>query len=776
MTHKLQDINKRSIELQTSMGESDTWHTVDVTADLQERIARLQFEVFTYMNNNIRGQKQSTQRSGAPTKSITDRLRGKDGRIRGNLMGKRVDFSSRSVITPDAVMDVDQVGVPYKVAMSLTVPERVTSDNIEALTQRVINGPTDIFGAETVITSTGVMINLAHCDNRNKIRLQFGWVVERFLQDDDVVIFNRQPSLHKVGMMGHRCKLMQGNTFRLNLCCANPYNADFDGDEMNLHVPQSPAAIADVATLMMVSRQIISPQANRPVMGIVQDSLLGAHLFSCDDTLLTRSQACHVVAHIRYNAKTLPPPAVCHPTELWTGKQLLSMLLPCTLRMGNIAQSDDIKDHTRVVVRNGQILSGVLKKATLGSSAGGFVDMLFRQYGSSTTVEWMSDIQRLVNAWLCLRGFSVGVRDCVLGAKGEERVKERIKTAMHYASELLREPVEPNSDDSRVLESTVVRILSKCLMHTGGIVDEELGADNAIRKMVQAGSKGNPINLSQICGCVGQQSVEGRRVFAEKGGRTLSCFAKDDRSLAGQGFVENSYALGLHPHEYFFHAMGGREGLVDTAVKTATTGYIQRRQMKSMEDMKVSYDGTVRNAEEAIVDFSYGGDGMDATRVERIALPSLEQDPGQLAGRFEEWELEIVLRLRETALIRKRGQASIDLRVLLPFSPMRIFLTSSDTPASRATLREALIAALERQTSTIIRLALLDFYNVGTLHDHRISADAATALFSGIEDRINGARVNGGEMVGSIAAQSIGEPCTQSMLTRPHRIFACLLE
>ena len=763
LTHKLQDINKRSIELQAFLETElkvDSWREVTVTVDLVERIAKLQFEVFTYMNNNIRGQKQSTQRSGAPTKSITDRLRGKDGRIRGNLMGKRVDFSARSVITPDAVMDVDQVGIPYKVAMALTVPERVTSCNIEQLTLRIANGPHDIFGAENVITSNGVMINLAHCENREKIRLQFGWIVERFLCDGDVVIFNRQPSLHKVGMMGHRVKLMPGNTFRLNLCCANPYNADFDGDEMNLHVPQSPAAIADVATIMMVSRQIISPQANRPVMGIVQDSLLGAHLFSCDDVFLTREEACHIIAHLQHTPKRLPPPCMCCPTEYWTGKQLLSLLLPETLRMGNLPPSSDLNEHRSVVVRSGQILTGVLKKATLGSSAGGFVDMLYRQYGSITTVQWMSDIQRMVNSWLCLYGFSVGIKDCVLSQKAEQRVKERIDTTMRYAKDLIDEPVVGGTDNANILESTVVRILSKCLMHTGGIVDEELGSDNAIRKMVQSGSKGNPINLSQICGCVGQQSVEGRRVFAEKGGRTLSCFEYHDRSLAGQGFVQNSYALGLHPHEYFFHAMGGREGLVDTAVKTATTGYIQRRQMKSMEDHKVCYDGTVRNAEEAIVDFSYGGDGMDPTRVERIALSMLEQTDAQLRGRFLVWEYEMMARFKKSILACK-VERPIDTRVLLPFSPMRIYLTASSTPAALEEIEGMLKYVLRQYESIVLRAAILEFYNCQILFANRMSVDNIVSLFEDLHNKIGAARVNCGEMVGSIAAQSIGEPCTQ---------------
>ena len=291
--------------------------------------------------------------------SLTDRLRGKDGRIRGNLMGKRVDFSARSVITPDAVMDVDQVGIPEKIAMSLTIPERVTSVNIESLTKRVVNGSSHMFGAESVITSNGVMINLNHCGNREKIRLQYGWIVERYLQDDDIVVFNRQPSLHKMGMMGHRVKLMKGSTFRLNLCCANPYNADFDGDEMNLHVPQSPAAQADVATLMMVSRQVISPQANKPVMGIVQDSLLGAHLFSKDDVLMDRTLVCHLLAGLKYTKIDLPVPCIVKPKELWSGKQLLSMIIPSKMSIGLEFETNDLKNHTKCFIRNGRILTGV---------------------------------------------------------------------------------------------------------------------------------------------------------------------------------------------------------------------------------------------------------------------------------------------------------------------------------------------------------------------------------------------------------------------------------
>ena len=300
-------------------------------------------------------------------------------------------------------------------------------------------------------------------------------------------------------MMGHRVKLMPGYTFRLNLCCANPYNADFDGDEMNLHVPQSPAATADVATLMMVSHQILSPQANRPVMGIVQDSLLGAHLFSINDFFLTRKQVCHILSHLKYMKKRIPEPCIVRPMELWTGKQLLSILFPTDFTLGLLSvhsTEEALKQH--LVFRNGQLLSGILKKNSLGTSAGGLIDMLYRSYGSGLTTQWMSEIQRMVNSWLALIGFSVGIKDCVLGSDGEQKVKDRIKLAMDAAMGLVEEVDAVGGEEKKIVETTVIRILSKCLMHTGGIVDEELGNDNAIRKMVQAGSKGNPVCVAPL--------------------------------------------------------------------------------------------------------------------------------------------------------------------------------------------------------------------------------------------------------------------------------------
>ena len=622
LTQKLQEIMKRSNELSTAMGDDAHWSNVTLTPDICDRIQRLQFDVFTIVHNAVKGHRPSTQRSGVPTKSLVERIKGKDGRLRGNLMGKRVDFSARSVISPGPMLDIDHVGVPYKIAVQLTVPETVTAYNLTRLTRSVAIGAGEIGGAECVITADGVPIQLAQCISRQKPCLSPGAVVERYLQDDDVVIFNRQPSLHKMGMMGHRVKLVNDLTFRLNLSVTGPYNADFDGDEMNLHVPQSAAARASVRMLMMVTDQIISPQASKPCVAIVQDALLGCYRASHARELFPKWMACHIVAHLRHmRVARLPHPCVyVAGAPMWSGKQLFSLLLDSRLRIdredGKAANLDALLPlDGRVVLHAGHLLCGRLDKAMLGSASGGLIDLQCRDLGKDMVGKFISDTQRFAVTFNSLRGFNVGIADCVLNEEGDARVEERINKATRLVNEISNEIAceDVSTEKATLGEATIRKILSKALMQTGSIVEASLAYTNAIKTMVLAGSKGSPINLSQIGGCVGQQSVEGKRITPEKGTRTLPCFQFGERSLSSQGFVRHSYLKGLQPHEFFFHAMGGREGLVDTAVKTATTGYIQRRQVKSMENNVVAYDGTVRNSCDDIVQFVYGGCGWDAS-------------------------------------------------------------------------------------------------------------------------------------------------------------------
>lgn len=773
LTLKLQDINKKCIELRSLLEGNKN---AKLSCDVLEKISKLQFEVFTMVNNSVRGQKQSTQRSGAPMKSISERIKGKEGRIRGNLMGKRVDFTSRSVISPCPYMDIDCVGVPEKIATMLTIPEKVTQYNIEKLTTRIKNGSGKINGAETIITTEGKVIQLKFCKNSDELTLKPGDTVERYLQNGDTVVFNRQPSLHKMGMMSHRVRLVKGLTFRLNLVCTGSYNADFDGDEMNLHVPQTPTAIADAAMLMSVTQQIISPQSNKPVIGIVQDSLLGGHLLSKNGVLLDHQKACQCCGTLKHVPKKLKKPAfVINGKKYWTGKQLLSMLLRKELTIDN-ANITDISsiEETDVIIRNGNILTGVLTKKMLGTAAGGIIDICCREFGNEVAAKFMSDEQRLTNSFLLQKGFSVGIHDCILSSEGHKRVNERLEKATMLCEEIMKEVSQKDTptEVKQNAESTVMRILSKTLMQTGSIVNECM-SENAIKSMVNCMSKGTPINLSQICGTVGQQSVEGGRIKAEKGSRTLPCFSPNENTLSSQGFVHNSYALGLTPSEFFYHAMGGREGLVDTAVKTSQTGYIQRRQVKSMEDAKVNYDGTVRDALEGILDFVWGGDGMDSSKLERVKLDILKEDLASIKERMNEIEFAVAKNARkkllETRLITT--MPSLDTRVLLPFNPKRLLqnVVYTNVPEEQIGEKEAheyFIKLLFVCNTNTLKLAVVDKFNSYALKT--VEKNSFKQLFEKIEEKIINAKINPGEMVGSIAAQSVGEPATQMTLNTFH--------
>ena len=784
LTHKLQDIVKRSQDLRQAMGD-ESWRHVAMVPDLIDRIARLQYEVFTIVNNTVRGQRPSVQRSGVPTKSYIGRLKGKDGRIRGNLMGKRVDFCARSVISPGPALDLDQVGIPERIALGITVPETVTALNVDALTKRVHVGAMHIDGAESIIMSDGSITALSHCKTHDKICLQVGWVVERYLQSGDIVAFNRQPSLHKMGLMGHRVVIVDGMTMRMNLSVTSPYNADFDGDEMNLHVPQNIPARTGVQMLMRVTTQLISPQANKPSMGIVQDSLIGAYRMTRMQELIPKNKFAHIFMHARHiSNRQLPRPAlVLGGIPYWTGKQLISMALPSSLcidrEMANPKTLDDMNNAVNVVVLYGQLLAGQLNKGLLGTSSGSIVDVACRTIGNDKTAQLISDIQRITSAYNEWRGFSVGISDCVLGAKGKQEVRERVSMAMQLANDIDAEisHADMSAEDTQQAETTIRRILSKSLMQAGSIVEKNLDRDNAIRAMVNSGSKGSFINLSQIHVVAGQQSVEGRRITSEKGTRTLPCFQFNERSLASQGFVDSSYTEGLRPAEFFFHSMGGREGIVDTAVKTAATGYIQRREIKAMESHTVRYDGTVRNASDEIVQFVYGAAGFDASRIERIKLSWLKAPVEQVRREFGD-AADAILAERDLVLRNANVLGTeMDERTTLPFSPERILKTFETqirkSPATRAQQKDIRRACaqfdkwIDKQThSATLRFVCRTIFPHSLLS--RAAPDEIDKLRALLAKHATQANVAAGEAVGCIGAQSIGEPTTQMTLNTFH--------
>ncbi|OUU50638.1 MAG: hypothetical protein CBC12_05450 [Candidatus Puniceispirillum sp. TMED52] len=789
LTVKLLDCLKRSLELEAHFGCK--WQDVtELSLESIERIARLQYEVFSIVNSNVRGYKPTASRGGHAQKTLSERLKGKEGRVRGNLMGKRVDFSARCVITPDPYFACDRVGVPYTIAKTLTVPETVNSINIIKLTKRVRMGSTDVKGAETIIHTDGSVTNLAHTKDRESIILKYGEVVERHLDDDDIVVFNRQPSLHKHGMQAHRVRLMPGHTFRLSLVVAAPYNADFDGDEMNLHVPQSLAARAECSTLLSVTQNIVGPQSNKPTMGIVQDSLLGLHLLSLPGSAFSHRDTCRMIGSTLRTKKTLDKPALVINSDgkvhrFWTGKQIFSKVLPGGLYVEPESLSADalVTDDATLIVRNGRLLMGTLRKAHVGTASGGIVDVICREFGGHACCRFFDDAQRLTHSFLLIRGHEVGIHDVMLSKEGHDKVSERLAKATHLCEEIQKEVSVDDvpADVALTAERSILRLLSKTLMQCGSIVNEHMDEKNAIRRMVGGGSKGTFINLSQICAALGQQSLEGSRITADKGNRTLPCFGSDDLSLASRGFVTNSYALGLSPTDLFFHAIGGREGLVDTAVKTSQTGYLQRRMNKSFEDHLTHTDGTIRNALGEVISFKWGSDGMHPALLERVKLGVLNSDVQKIQERMNTQEASLFFKLREDVLYSKVNvlTSELDLRVLLPFNPSRVRNTIRRMKSSSRKTKSvhgvvspeyasnvAIQLATRVNTPSVVGVSILDLCCASAVAD--LNKEYLDEVIQTLKNKIDAAQCPTGESVGSLAAQSTGEPCTQMTLNTFH--------
>jgi DNA-directed RNA polymerase II subunit RPB1 len=528
------------------------------------------------MDNEMAGQPQALQKSGRPLKSIRARLKGKEGRLRGNLMGKRVDFSARTVITGDPNISVDEVGVPKSIASNLTFPEIVTPFNVDLLQELVKNGPSVHPGAKYVIRDTGERIDLKHTSGTNVVRLQNGWKVERHINNGDIIIFNRQPSLHKMSMMGHKVRVMPFSTFRLNLSVTSPYNADFDGDEMNMHVPQSVETKAEIKEICMVPKQIVSPQSNKPVMGIVQDTLCGIRKFTKRDTFLSKDLVMNILMWVKDWDGKIPTPCILKPIPLWTGKQILSMIIPKGINSDNLRHSthpdgeftDISPGDTKVLIEDGELLCGIICKKTVGTAQQGLIHVIMQELGPNRAKDFLNGCQAVVNYWLLQNGFSIGIGDTIADKDTMESITQTINSAKERVAEVIISAqqnnleCQPGMTIRESFENKVNKELNTARDSAGRSAEKSLSEDNNVKQMVIAGSKGSFINISQMTACVGQQNVEGKRIPFGFKFRTLPHFTKDDHSPESRGFVENSYLRGLTPQEFFFHAMGGREGKI----------------------------------------------------------------------------------------------------------------------------------------------------------------------------------------------------------------------
>ena len=775
LTHKLISIIRANDRVRDKIDKGESADVID------KHTALLQYEVATYIDNDIKGMPPSTQRSGRPMRTLKSRFGAKTGRVRGNLMGKRVDFSARSVITPDANIDLDELGVPEEIAVNLTFSEIVNPYNRERLLSYVRNGPTKHPGAKSVYLKRDKTTFRLNYVNPDTIDLKEGDVVHRHLIDGDIVLFNRQPSLHKASMMAHRVRVLPGSTFRLNVSATRPYNADFDGDEMNMHVPQSIAAATELRYMASLLRNIISPRTNSPIIQLFQDTMTGIYRISQPDVKVPEHIAMNILARINR-------PLVRKNRE-WTGAEIISEAFP----MMNFKQGG-------IELQNGELVKGVLKK----SATGGMVHVTYNDFGPEAAGKLINDIQTIITQFNLYTGFSVGTSDLIANPQTAAFVKSKIAEGRNKVAEILSkvhsgtyENISGMSDGEK-LEDDIISAMKGVANQINNEVVESLKktapgeSANRIVQMVDSGSKGGDQNITQMVGTLAQQLIEGKRVQYTLQDRTLPHFARYDDGVESRGFVEHSFVDGLMPAEFFFHAQAGREGLIDTAVKTSDTGYIQRRLMKTMEDQHVEYDGTVRNVAGSIVQFHYGDDGIDAVHVEGQSCDLVFKTLEDIYSGYSLKAADINPFLKEAVedpvpdlvdeiladrkmlfenVFRHKKmdqlQAPVNLKRLIDKYSNRYSTKTDLTPQA---VTSAITRFVKEFPNNRAFHALLRFYLAPkkAIVVHRLSQALFDELMRDIRFRYIQAQVHPGEMVGALAAQSIGEPTTQLTLNTFH--------
>lgn len=597
LTHKLADI----VRINQSLKENiDIGAPEFILNDLWELI---QYHVSTYFDNELTGVPLARHRSGRPLKGIIQRLKAKEGRIRGNLLGKRVNFSSRTVISPDPMISINEVGVPQQVANELTLSEFITPMNIKKIKKSIKNGEINY-----VIRPDGRRIKVT-IDNKKDLvdNLAEGWLIERKLKDGDVVLFNRQPSLHRMSIMAHKVKVMPGKTFRISPQVCPPYNADFDGDEMNLHVLQTEEARAEALLLMDVERNIISPKFGGPVIGCDLDQITGIYLLTQDDCKFTKEHAYQILGMAAIDAD-LPD-----KKEI-TGKELFSVILPKSVNAK--FKSNEKGD---VVIKSGELISGVIDANGIGAFKGKIISKIKEMEGDKATREFIDKCGRLGVAYLMNRGLTIGISDIDLSKDVKKQTVDEIKKA-EKKSDLLIKNYE--SGDIKILsgmtpyeslEVQILNTLSNGLNTVSEIVNENIKLSDIIN-MTRSGSKGSLVNTTQMAAVVGQETLQGKRITRGYLNRTLPHFKPGDLSPLSHGFVSRGFKDGLTPFEVFWNIMNGREGLMDKSLRTRKSGYMQRRLVNALQDLKVEDDGSIRSIRGRIVQYLAGEDGIDPAK------------------------------------------------------------------------------------------------------------------------------------------------------------------
>ncbi|MFG1555252.1 MAG: DNA-directed RNA polymerase subunit A' [Thermoplasmataceae archaeon] len=633
LTHKLVDIIRISQRLRESRDNGSPQLIIEDLWDL------LQFHVTTYFDNQTAGIPPARHRSGRPLKTLVQRMKGKEGRFRSNLSGKRVNFSARTVISPEPFLSVNEVGVPEKAARELTIPVTINQFNLEVMREWVKRGPEPrdeygkyMSGVNYIIRpdQRRVKVTKANAEENSK-RIEIGWVVERQLSEGDIVLFNRQPSLHRMSMMGHSVRILDGQTFRFNLAVCTPYNADFDGDEMNLHVLQKEEARAEARIIMKVQEQIMSPRFGGPIIGGIHDHITSMFLLTHGNPEFSEEEVIHMMSYLDLDE---PKEFIMRDgKKFFRGRDIFSVLLPndfnlkfrsklCAGAKDKCEYEEDPADKD-VVIINGKMIHGTIDEEAIGPFSGQIIDKLYRKYGPQEAARFIDNVTRLGVAFISQRGFSTGIGDYDIP---ENAISDILQVSTEAVQKVTKNidifkagqfQSSPGRSIEETLEIEIMSITGHARDESGKIASTYLGLTNPSVIMARSGARAKMLNISEVAGMVGQQSVRGERLNRGYTQRTLPHFQKGDIGANARGFVKSSYKDGLNPLEYFMHSIGGREGLVDIAVRTSRSGYMQRRLINAFEDLKVDESRRVTDTVGSIIQFDYGEDGVDPTRSDK---------------------------------------------------------------------------------------------------------------------------------------------------------------
>lgn len=651
------DVKDKFEELEkgTKVVQNPNDREVEFMRTINAKQSAIQYLHAAIIENKFRGTETPMQhQSGKAFTSIKMRIDGKMGRVRRNLSAKRVDVSARSVISGDPNIGIRNIGVPLKIANGLTKPARVTEYNQSSLQQLVSNHfaepkmypsiegiqylqKDDTYSDKSVITKDTV--------------LDLQTIVYRTLKTGDMTIANRAPSLHKASAQGHCIQVMpEGSTLRMPINVTPGYNADFDGDEMNMHVPQHIIAETELMGRASVVNNIINPATNAPLAGTVQDTMTGISVFTMKDRKLEPLQAMRILgktSRSKYSAFY----EICYDdgdenpnkkTKLIDTKDVMTCIIPKEITMkrdtGFLKNAPAGSDTSNLVleIKNGNYIRGQLDKASIMDGTTGLLHTVITECGNEVGADLLDDFESIANQFLKTHAYSVGIADMMHTEKTKIAFRAEIEKGMEAARALIQELHTGNFKNKtaytnkQYFEIQMMKILLDCTEKAGSIGYKAQRGEktitgtskiNGMNGMVEFGSKGKMTQLQEMSVTLGQQKLDGGRVQDDLDGRTLPHYLKYDLMPGPRGFVVNCFQSGLTPTESNAHNKVARSGLTNSAVKTQETGYMQRRCVKFMENIMALYDNTQRNGQK-IIQLRFGDDGSDPTKHLNVEIGS----------------------------------------------------------------------------------------------------------------------------------------------------------